>query len=635
VAIASAGAGRSPANLDELPAASELEITGLGRASVALWLIAIAGLSFVLRIALLAEVHGPWVFPDELYYQKLAQSIGRGDSLALFDKHGLSVPPLYSAVLAPIYGLGASASAAYEWIKIVNAILMSLSVIPIYKIARFVLPRSGSLIVAGLSALAPLMYYSALATSENLTYPLFLIAIWAMLIAIRSPGWQTDALVLASIIGASAARFQMVVLFPAALSAVALAALLGREGSRESRTRSLARSLREHWLIVGSVVALALVAVGHGLRSFGGVYSDLGEGRFPPPWRLFDLVVQHLAGLDLAVGVIPFVGSLVAGYVFFRHGARNDAVAFAAVAVSVTSWFLVEVGIFSADLISQNPGAEVRIHERYLFYVVPLFLVALIAAVRFSESRASFRVFFTAALIAGLLPAAIPFHKVINNSIVADSFGLQSYGKQVGDKIVPIEHATIAAISTAALLGLVYVLVRNKMRGVVILTLVIFAVMTATVRTRIVSAAGGETEAVLPKDHRDWVDQARPKGDVVLVTGVGTKGDQVTPEIPALAAWQTAFNNFSITSVYYSCDPAFGTAFGEKRISMDRNGQLLAGGRALRAHYAVVPPGFGVRGRVLAWNRKGGLVLVAPAKGRLIIPPSKRGALGCERQARS
>jgi hypothetical protein len=113
------------------------------------------------------------------------------------------------------------------------------------------------------------------------------------------------------------------------------------------------------------------------------------------------------------------------------------------------------------------------------------------------------------------------------------------------------------------------------------------------------------------------------------VTGVGTKDDQVTPEIPALAAWQTAFNNLSITSVYYSCDPAFGTAFGEKRISTDRNGQLVAGGRALRAAYAVVPPGFGVRGRVLARDRKGALVLVALDKGRVIVPVSKRGALGC------
>jgi hypothetical protein len=384
------------------------------------------------------------------------------------------------------------------------------------------------------------------------------------------------------------------------------------------------------------VAALALfVVVGHGVRSFGGVYSDLGEGRFPPPWRLFDLAAQHLAGLDLALGVIPFVGALVALYVFLRHGARNDVVVFAAVAVSATGWFLVEVSIFAADLISQNPAAEARIHERYLFYLVPLFLIALIAAVRCSKSNASFRVFFTAALIAGLLPAAIPFHKVINNSIVADSFGLQNYGKQIGNTIVPIEHATIGAISTAALLALVYVLVRNKMLSVVILMIVVFAVMSATVRTRVVSAAGGETAAVLPKDHRDWVDQVRPKGDVVLVTGIGTRDDQITPEIAALAAWQTAFNNLSITSVYYSCAPAFNTAFGEKRVSAKRNGQLVASGRVLRAAYAVVPTGFGVRGRVLARDKKGALVLIAPDKGRVTVPPSKASALGCPRQPRS
>src|SRR5438552_196834 len=98
----------------------------------------------------------------------LAQSLGQTGHLALFGKQGLSLSPLYSVVLAPIYALGASAPTAYEWIKIVNALLMSLSIVPIYMIARFVLPRRASLVVTGLSALAPLMYYSALVMSENL-----------------------------------------------------------------------------------------------------------------------------------------------------------------------------------------------------------------------------------------------------------------------------------------------------------------------------------------------------------------------------------------------------------------------------------------------------------------------------------
>src|SRR6266487_3246481 len=66
VAIASAGAQRSRANLDEFASAKRLEGVRLGRTSVALWLIAIAGLSVVLRIVLLSEVHGPWIFLDEL-----------------------------------------------------------------------------------------------------------------------------------------------------------------------------------------------------------------------------------------------------------------------------------------------------------------------------------------------------------------------------------------------------------------------------------------------------------------------------------------------------------------------------------------------------------------------------------------
>src|SRR6185437_2279295 len=117
----------------------------------------------------------------------LAQSIGMHGRLALFDNPGLSYSPLYPAVLAPIYALGASPPTAYTLIKVVNAFLMSLSVFPTYKIARFVLPRPASLIVAALSTAAPLMFYSSFSMSENLAYPVCLTTIWMMLGAIRAP----------------------------------------------------------------------------------------------------------------------------------------------------------------------------------------------------------------------------------------------------------------------------------------------------------------------------------------------------------------------------------------------------------------------------------------------------------------
>jgi len=616
VAIAPAEAQLSHVDLDQRPQVNRLQRVIPARASIALWLIAIAGLSVALRIAVLAEVHGPWVFMDELGYQKLAQSLGQHGRLALFDKTGLSLSPLYPVVLAPIYALGASAPTAYQWIKIVNAILMSLSIVPVYMIARFVLPRRSSLVAAALSALAPLMYYSALAMSENLAYPLFLASVWAMLVAVRSPSRRADAVLLISIIAASAARLQLVVLFPAALTAVLLARGLAQKQSEKHIAGLLSDLWRQHRLLVGSAAA-CLVVLGTG-RAFRltGIYGGVFDGS-PNPLRVLEQVVRHVAGLDLAVGVIPFVGALVAAYAFLKYGARHDVAVFASVAVSVTAWLLVEVGFFG-DLVVRT-GQIPRIHERYLFYVVPLFLIALLAAVRLPASKAPFRVYEGAAAIAAVLPAVIPFRSVINNTIVADSFSLQPYGKAVGDTIVPVGHATFAAVCAAGLLAFIFVLLRDRKVAVYVLVPLVFVFVSALVRSRVVGAARGATAAVLPA-HRDWVDRTKPRSGVVLIAN---------PSVSDLAVYETAFNNLSISRVYYVCTPVFGAVFGEQRIWADPAGRLRDAAGYLNARFLVVPAGLSLRGRVVARNSKGHLVLVAPVNGQARVPAAKRSNMHC------
>jgi hypothetical protein len=617
VAIASAGARRSRADLDKGAQVGWRERVVPARANVALWLIAIAGLSVALRIALLSEVHGPWVFMDELGYQKLAQNLGQNGHLALFDKTGLSLSPLYSVVLAPIYAVGASAPTAYAWIKIVNAVLMSLSIFPVYMIARFVLPRSSSLVAAALSAVAPLMYYSALAMSENLAYPLFLTSMWAMVVAVRSPGWRADAVLLISILAASAARLQLVILFPAALTAIVIAGGLARRHSERSTAGVLSDVWKQHRLLIGSA-ALFLVVLATG-RAFAltGIYGGVLTDGLPNVPRVLEQIVWHLAGLDLAVGVIPFVGALVAAYAFLRYGARREVRAFASVALSVTAWLLLEVGFFG-DLVIRTAQIP-RIHERYLFYVVPLFLIALLAAVRLPAAKASFRVYEAAAAVAALLPALIPFRSVINNTIVADSFALQPYGKAVGNTIVPIAHATFAAVCIAALFAFIFVLIRNRTVGVSLLVLLVFVLMSALVRSRIVGAADGATAAVLPAD-RNWVDRAKPSGGVALVAGPGAS---------ALAVFETAFNNLSISRVYYVCTPVFGNVFGEQRIWADGAGRLRDATGYLNARYIVMPATLGVRGRTVVRNTKGHLALIAPPNGRGWVPRARRDTLNC------
>src|SRR5205814_3836296 len=139
-----------------------------------------------------------------------------------FGKDGLAYSPLYPIVLSPIYALTSSLHTAYEWSKVENTVLVSLSVFPVYGIARSVLPRGRSLGVAALSLFAPLMLYSGFELTESLAYPLFLVAIWTLLRTVRRPSVGNDALLLAAIVLASSARLQLVGLVPAALTAVLL-----------------------------------------------------------------------------------------------------------------------------------------------------------------------------------------------------------------------------------------------------------------------------------------------------------------------------------------------------------------------------------------------------------------------------
>jgi hypothetical protein len=328
---------------------------------------------------------------------------------------------------------------------------------------------------------------------------------------------------------------------------------------------------------------------------------------------VLELAVQHLAGLDLALGVFPFVAALVAAYVFCRSYSRREHIPFAVVALSVTAWLLLETAYDAAAFQEQVP----RLHERYLIYLVPLFLVALLATVRLPESRAPSRIYLAAALPAALLPAVIPFHSFINISSVVDSFGLQLLALGRGDDIVPIPHVTIVAVWVAATFALTYFVVRGRMRGVVVLTLFVFILMSTVIRARIESAGTGAREA-LPA-HRDWVDRAKPAGDVILVAG----RSDVT------SALETAFSNLSITHVYAVCGRVFGPDFGEQRITVDEIGRLRDPSGPVNARYAVVPAASGIRGRVLARNTNGGEVLVAPAAGVLTVSIARRDKSAC------
>ena len=590
---------------------------GLSAAKATAILFGLAAAAAALHAFLVGRLPGPFVFMDELGYERMAQSFAHTGHFSLFGKGGLAYSPLYPILLSPIYALTASLHTAYEWAKVENAVLISLSVFPVYGIARSVLSRRRSVGVAALSLLAPLMLYSGFEMSESLSYPLCLLAVWTMLRAARRPSLANDGFMLAAILVASAARLQLVALLPAALTAFLLVAL-GRPQPGGGRLHAVRRMLSEHWALFG-VVGVALIAglvrtvMNNGNLPLAGRYARAGTAH-ASAWRVVELFFQHLGELDFAVGVVPFAAALLAGYALVRSGFPRRPLIFASVAVASAFWFLLEVALdaaafdaTSAQLRHPPPFIDVpRIHERYLIYLVPFFLVALFAALARHRPLGAGRPLAGAAVVSALLPALIPFGTVINGTIGIDSIALPLFATMRDGRPIPVAHATGGIVALSGLLAVVFVLAATRLlpslTAVVITGVVFLGISGLELRNQL----RGPTELVVPA-QTEWVDQVvGSAGKVSLVGGPGTKAGSLR---------ETAFWNASVARVYYTCTPVFGGDFGE---------QQLAAGDALTTRYAVVPASLMGSGRVLARDRVGKLMLIAPTSSTLRIPSGLR-----------
>jgi Dolichyl-phosphate-mannose-protein mannosyltransferase len=572
--------------------------------------------SLCVRILLLTRVHGPWIFPDELGYEQLAANLARGH-LALYGRSGLSYSPLYPLTLSPLYAAGLSATAAYAGIKVVNAILMSLALVPAYGIARFLLPRREALAVVLLAALAPLMYMTALGMSENLAYPLFLVAAWLLLKTLVEPSRRNDALLLVAIALACGARIQLLALVPGALTAPLLLALddayrLGRPFSG-----SVWRRVREHTVLMTGCGLLVLAAatpalVGSGAFSVAGRYSNVPGSGSESQIQIAKEFAYHMGGLVFVAGVVPFIGTMaVAGlWLRSRRGSAPTS-AFAVAGVSLTLWLVAETA-FAANSFNHTGDAP-RIHERYLFYLMPLFLTALLAGLRRSSPRAAYALATAGAAVAVL---AIPFQTVINGTVVVDSMSFELFARN--GTLQAVSHAMLLAVAvTVGLGGLLLVLCRRPAL-VVALVAIAFVLMSYREGTRVVNAANGQRS--FTSETRDWVDRAHPARDVAMVVGPATTDP--------VAEWQTDYYNLSIRRLYFTCQRTLSPDFGERRITVARDGIVTSRGRPLRFEYAVVPAALGVEGRVLARDPKARLELVLTG-GTLRVSPGARDRWVC------
>jgi hypothetical protein len=329
-----------------------------------------------------------FVMTDELLYERLAMSIAQSHS-PLPRVHGVliaNISQLYPLLLAPVFSHGLVPSALRD-AHALNAFVMSSACIPAFLLTRRVTGRrSLSYLVAALTIGVPWIVLSSLLLTEVVAYPAFVWAGLALQHVLVSRGARADLLALVGIGIAVLARTQfaiLLVVLPIALYVHHVAFTEMRPRSWLARLRAAARELVSgHRVLTGVyaalvVSALALVASGR-LSSVLGTYSSAATGNVVPH-GIGRALLEHLGTIALGAGLLPFLVGVAWMLATIVGPTSRERHAFASIAVTAIIALSLEVSSF--DL--RFGGGTAR--DRYLFYLVPLFLVGLAAAV--SERR--------------------------------------------------------------------------------------------------------------------------------------------------------------------------------------------------------------------------------------------------------
>ena len=184
-------------------------------------------ISFAYRLYYALRDPAPWIFHDELAYSELAKAVGSTGEFAIRGvdgTHGLGIG--YPILIAPAYALFDSIPAAYDVVKGINCLLMSLTVVPVYLIARRVAPRYLALLASGLAVALPPLMYTRTVMTENAFYPMVALWAYALLRALERPTLLRQLLVLALLGAAFLIRVQAIVLGPALVTTVAVVVIL-------------------------------------------------------------------------------------------------------------------------------------------------------------------------------------------------------------------------------------------------------------------------------------------------------------------------------------------------------------------------------------------------------------------------
>ena len=519
------------------PAATRMRV---GAVPTWVCLTAIVSVSVVARYLLARQIAAPWIMVDELVYSELARGVISGDGYSIRGTPAPAYSFVYPLLIAPAYLID-SLPTAYQVVKAINAVLVSLAALPAYFLARRVLGRRLALLGALLAVSIPSLVFAGEVMTENAFYPVFLCVVLAMVLALERPTWRRQATLLALCALAYLTRVQALAFLPAVLAAPFL---LGTW-----------RSWRATYLLVagaGAAVLAAQWARGRSPLDLLGAYATTGEQRYHPGevsrWLLY-----HVADLDLYLGVFPFAAVLVLFSLWRRLPPALHP--YLAATTSISVCLVVEVSVFASI-----PSVQ-RIQERNLFYLAPLGLIALLVWIDQGAPRPPGRA-VAAAVTAAALPAFIPYERLIGVSAQSDTLMLLPLWNLQERWFALDDVATVAtaAAATAALAFLVVPRRHAVLLGVAVLAF--YLTLHRPIMARMENAAAGALAEGINGQRRDWIDGlVGDRGEVgALWTGHGSR----------FSIWQNEMFNRAVGRVFYVDTPMEG-GLASTALTLDRS----------------------------------------------------------------
>ena len=520
------------------------------------------------------------VMTDELQYVKLALSVA--ETLSPFPAiHGASVAAtnqLYPLLLAPVVG-PLSAPDAFRAAHVLNAFLMTSAAVPAYLLGRELLGRAWSFAVALLSVVTPWLVLTGVLMSEVAAYPAFLWAVLALHRAIVEPSRRRDLIAAAALGLAILARTQFAVLAVVLPAAILVHETLSRGSAKGLRVRlvagvgSAARRHRALWAVYGTALVVAVVAALLGHRLLGAYETTVEEGSLLPA-GVWLSAARHLDTVGIGSGLVPLLlggGWLLAAVV---RPLPRERQAFATLALLTVAALALQTASFDLRF-----GGEEIIRDRYLFYVVPLLLVASAAAL--TETRRRPVAIGTAAttILVAATAHGLPFPtfpglsldtpvSILNETLIEQSGALGTgtfvaistllLGAVLALGLLLAPRGLLALVLFGAVLGFSALLLRSEVDRVL-------AGTSLTGRP-----LGGPPGVVL-----DWVDSVVPEGQSAAIVPFPVS---TAWGLSAIRWWDVEFWNRRVTRSFVADDDNFTyTGFPQGVVQIDPSTGVLAG----------------------------------------------------------